>query len=130
MTYLWIGVGSALGGMFRHFVASVVGLKWGDQFPFGTLVVNVAGSFAIGVLAGWIASTNKPELWIVHQPLWMIGFLGGFTTFSSFSLQTVNLLMEGRLGAGLAYIAASVVTCLLGTFGGIVAARWLSGAVS
>ncbi len=95
ITYLWIAVGSALGGVARFGCSSLMAHWIGETFPWGTLVVNIAGSFVIG----FFASMTGPDGRLLVSPdmrqFVMVGFCGGYTTFSSFSLQTLNLLRDG-----------------------------------
>jgi len=112
MSWLLIAIGSALGGVARHAVGLFVAQKWGSAFPWGTLTVNVVGSFSIGVLGALVAVSQRSSSVAVRELL-MIGLLGGFTTFSAFSLQTLQLLRDGRPGMALANVAASVVVCLV-----------------
>jgi CrcB protein len=87
-------------------------------FPMGTLAVNVAGSFAIGVV--WVTLMDKSPGVL---PFVMTGILGGFTTFSTFSLDTMRLVQDGRLGAACTYVLASVILSLLACFAGLWLAR-------
>jgi len=107
--YLWIGLGSALGGVARFAVASMIGAPGG--FPYGTLIVNVSGALLIGIIS---ASGLKPG-W---AQFWMVGVLGGYTTFSAFSLQSLELIQAARFAASFFYMIASVLLCLFGVFGG------------
>jgi CrcB protein len=121
--YLWIALGSALGGMARYGLNQFVTDRVGGVFPWGTLLINVSGSFLIGV---FFAATGPDGRWAVGQAgrlFLTAGLCGGYTTFSAFSLQSLNLIRGGDwLRAG-AYIAASVVLC--------IAAAWLGhGAAS
>lgn len=100
MPYLWIALGSALGGVLRFWLGGVVGDRLGAAF-LGTIFVNVSGSLAIGFIA---ALGPGP----FTRQLLMIGLLGGYTTFSSFSLQTLELAHEGRWSAVAANVALSV----------------------
>ena len=115
LAYLWIAIGGALGSMSRYWINGFVSEKIGASFPWGTLVINIAGSFVIG-LVGAIAS---PEGRLDSQTrqfatqFLMIGVCGGYTTFSSFSLQTLNLMYDREwLYAG-GNIVLSVVLCLV-----------------
>lgn len=105
-TLIMVALGGALGACLRYLVGLTVG------FPLGTLAVNVAGSFAIGVV--WVALADKALL----LPFLMTGLLGGFTTFSAFSLDTMRLLETGRAAVAFSYVGASVIlslaACLLG----------------
>ena len=110
--YLWIGLGSALGGMGRFWFSGWVAQRCGETFPWGTLLVNVSGSFLIGLLATWSAPEGR---WFMPPRLsqfLMIGICGGYTTFSSFSLQTLNLVRGGQW----LYAAGNAVLSLLGCF--------------
>ncbi|MBI3851400.1 MAG: fluoride efflux transporter CrcB [Verrucomicrobia bacterium] len=113
MAYLWIGLGGALGSVARFWFSGVVARQFGETFPWGTILVNVSGSFVIG----FFATLTSPEgRWLVpasFRQFFMIGICGGYTTFSSFSLQTLNLADDGEwLYAG-ANIVFSVALCLV-----------------
>lgn len=111
--YLWIGLGSALGGMARYWCSGVMANLIGETFPWGTLLVNVLGSLLIGFFATITAPDGRLFVDATMRQFVMLGLLGGYTTFSSFSLQTLSLLNDGEwLYAGL-NIGASVVLCLL-----------------
>jgi CrcB protein len=112
MAYLWVALGGALGSVAR-FACSGLAARWaGLGFPWGTLFVNVAGSFAIGLLASLAAPDGRPLLAADARAFVLVGILGGFTTFSSFSLETLTLARNGTLGAAGAYVASSLVLCL------------------
>jgi CrcB protein len=116
MAYLWIAVGSALGGMARHLCGELSARWFGTAFPWGTLFINVLGSFVIGLFYAWAAS--RPDVSDNTKLFVMVGLCGGYTTFSAFSLQTLNLMQTGEwLRAG-AYILASVLLCLLAVWAG------------
>ena len=114
MHYLWIGIGSALGGMSRFALGTWIVTRYGTTLPWGTLVINIIGSALIGVFA----SAVKPTPW---RQFLMVGICGGFTTFSSFSLETFYLMREGHPGRALTYIALSVLVCLFGVWLGHLA---------
>jgi len=122
MTYLWIAVGSALGGMARYACQSLFTNWFGPSFPWGTLLVNVAGSFVIGFFAtltgpdGRVLVSNNTRLFF------MVGLCGGYTTFSSFSLQTLNLVQDGEIVRAGLNIGGSVVLCLMSVWLGYAAA--------
>jgi CrcB protein len=124
--YLWVGLGSALGGMSRYFVSGWVAVRWGETFPLGTLVVNVTGSFVIGFLALMAAGDGRMLLSPTARTFLIIGFLGGYTTFSSFSLQTLLLARDGEWLYAFLNIAGSVVLCLFAVYLGAVTAAWLN----
>jgi CrcB protein len=112
MMYLAVALGGALGSVARYAV-SLAAARWlGATFPWGTLLVNVAGSFAIGLLAALVTADGRPALGDGARAFVMIGILGGFTTFSSFSLETLTLARDGALGAAAANASLSLVSCL------------------
>lgn len=118
---LAIGVGGALGSILRYTLSMASHRIVSTTFPIGTLIVNVLGSIAIGVLYVWLIERfgARPEL----RAFLIVGVLGGFTTFSSFSLETVTLLMQASYGRAALNVAASVLLCLLGTAAGIALGR-------
>lgn len=120
--YLWIAVGSALGGVARYWCSGVAARLIGETFPWGTLIVNVIGSFIIGFIATISGPDGRWFLSTTTRQFIMVGFCGGYTTFSSFSLQTLNQMHDGEwLYVGL-NIGASVILCLLAVWIGHVAA--------
>ena len=126
MNLLLVILGGALGSGLRHLLSGVVAARVGETFPFGTLAVNVIGSVAIG----FFATLTGPEgRWLVSPAVrifFMTGVCGGFTTFSAFSLQTVNLARDAEwLYAGL-NVLASVAVCLIGVWLGHLAAAALN----
>jgi CrcB protein len=126
MTYLWIAVGSALGGMARYWCSGFVANAIGETFPWGTLVINIAGSFVIGFFA---TLTGADGRYIVNPDIRqfvMVGICGGYTTFSSFSLQTLNLARDGDFFHAGANIVLSVVLCLVAVWLGYLAATTIN----
>ncbi len=118
IVYLWIAVGSAAGGAARYFCSGVVARLIGETFPWGTLVVNIVGSFIIGFV-GVLTSPDGRLLIAPNTRLAiMVGFCGGYTTFSSFSIQTLNLLNDGQYLYAGANMLLSVVLCLLSVWAG------------
>ena len=124
--YLLVFVGAGIGGTLRYAVNSVCARYCGPAFPWGTLAVNIAGSFLMGALAGWLAF-KAGEGWSHPLRLFLAtGILGGFTTFSAFSLDAVALWERGDLGPAMAYVAASIVLSIGGLAAGLVLARSLT----
>lgn len=124
MSFLLVFVGSGIGGMARHGI-NLAALRWfGPGFPVGTLAINIAGSFLIGIVAEyWAIKSGLP------QPVRLFlttGIIGGFTTFSAFSLETALLWERGQSLAAAAYVAASVVLSIGALFGGLWLVRVLS----
>ena len=125
--YVWIAVGSALGGAARYWLSGFVADRIGQTFPWGTIIVNVTGSFVIGFFGTLTGPDGRVLVGSTARQFVMIGLCGGYTTFSSFSLQTLTLAQDGEwLWAG-ANIALSVVLCLLAVWLGHVAAVALNG---
>ena len=125
-TYLWIALGSAIGGVGRYWCSGLVARAFGETFPWGTLIVNVLGSFIIGFFATLTAPDGRLFVGSTSRQFVMIGLCGGYTTFSSFSLQTLNLLNDGEwLYAG-ANITLSVLLCLIAVWAGHVLALSLN----
>ncbi len=126
LTYFWIGLGSALGGMGRYWCSGVVAREFGETFPWGTIVVNVAGSLVIGFLATIMAPDGRLLIAPDARAFLMIGVCGGYTTFSSFSLQTLNLVRDGEWLWASANILLSVILCLAAVWLGHIGAATLS----
>lgn len=125
-SYFWIAIGSALGGIARYWCSGIVARLFGETFPWGTLIVNVIGSFVIGFFATLTGPDGRLFVPSVARQFVMIGLCGGYTTFSSFSLQTLNLANDGEyLYAGL-NIVLSVVLCLLAVWLGSILATGLN----
>ena len=121
-TWLAVAAGGAIGSLARFWLAAAMTALTGPRFPWGTLLINVVGSAIIGVVA---AVTLHPARVAMHPDLrvfLMVGVCGGFTTFSAFSLQTLELVQSGDVWPAAGYIAGSVVFCL-----GAVWAGWLLG---
>jgi CrcB protein len=126
VTYLWIGLGSALGGMGRYWCSGLVARSVGDVFPWGTIAVNVIGSLVIGFLATWLAVDGRLLVAPDARAFLMYGICGGYTTFSSFSLETLNLARDGEWVWAAANIFLSVALCLLAVWLGHIGASALN----
>ena len=114
--YLWIALGSALGGVGRYWCSGVIARHIGETFPWGTLTVNVVGSLLIGLLATVSEPDGRLLMSTTMRQFFMIGLFGGFTTFSSFSLQVLNLVRDGQWIPASLYIGGSVALCLIGVW--------------
>ncbi len=116
-----IAVGGALGALSRFWATNVANVLFGSEFPYGILIVNIAGSLAIGIVfILLIERTLLPTYWGAGL---MVGFLGAFTTFSTFSLQALGLMESGRFMAAAVYIGGSVIICILAAALGMFIAR-------
>lgn len=119
---LLVGAGGAIGAMARYGVSVAIGRLLPMSFPLATLVVNVLGSLLMGMLIGILARTlppMAPEIRLFAA----VGILGGFTTFSSFSLDTIALIERGALAQAVVYVGLSVVVCLAGLYLGLLISR-------
>jgi len=120
---LAIALGGAAGALARHFVAGAVTRLAGTGFPYGTLTVNVAGSFLMGVLI--VAFAHKLSVPQELRGLLAVGFLGSFTTFSTYSMETVNLIQRGDWQAAALYAGGSMIIGVLALFAGLWTGRLL-----
>lgn len=121
--WLWIGIGGFVGANLRYLLQKWAAARWGASFPYGTLIINVTGSFILGLFITLVTER------LVVAPNWRfaiaVGLLGGYTTFSSFTVETLALVQTGRwLAAGL-YLAGNVLLGLVFAFLGMVLARAL-----
>src|SRR5438445_12810460 len=126
VNYLWIALGGAVGTVGRYWFSGFVAERFGETFPFGTLLVNVSGSFIIGFFAALTGPDGRILASPTFRQFFMIGVCGGYTTFSSFSLQTLALAREGEwVFAGVNAIA-SFIFCLIAVWLGDYLAMNLS----
>jgi CrcB protein len=122
--FLVVFLGAGIGGAARHGVNVAALRLLGPGFPHGTITVNIAGSLIMGLLAGWFAHKADPgQIWRLFLTT---GILGGFTTFSAFSLDAALLLQRGQVGLAALYVVASSVLAILGLFAGL----WLMRAIA
>ena len=126
MIYLWIAIGSAVGGVGRYWCSGLVAARIGETFPWGTLFVNVTGSAIIGFVATLTGPDGRLLVSSEARQFVMVGVLGGFTTFSSFSLQTLSLMEDGEWLYAAGNVVLSVLLCLLGVWLGHIAAASLN----
>ena len=126
MMYVWIMLGGALGSGARYWCSGFAAHHFGETFPWGTLIVNVLGSFIIGFFATVTGPDGRLFVSTEARQFVMVGLCGGYTTFSSFSLQTLNLVRDGEMGRAGANIALSFVLCLLAVWLGHIAAASLN----
>lgn len=121
MTYLLIMLGGGAGSLARYLAGSVIMNRFGGRFPIGTMIINVTGSFLIGILMTLFTERFAPAP--VWRPLLVIGFLGGYTTFSSFEWETLSAVREGGMWVGLANVVGSVTLGYLAVWLGAALAR-------
>ncbi len=123
MQWLAVALGGALGAMGRFAVNAAIFPLFSGRFPLGTLIVNVVGSILMGLC--YVLIIERGVLPAEIRNLLMVGFLGAFTTFSTFSLDTLALWQNGHLALAATYVALNIVLCLAGTLGAIVVTRLL-----
>lgn len=112
LTYFWIAIGGALGSVARFWLSGVAANKVGETFPWGTIVVNVSGSFLIGIFAALCGPGGKLSGHADLRDLLIVGICGGYTTFSAFSIQTLDLMRQGHWLGATGNVLASVLACL------------------
>jgi fluoride exporter len=121
LKYLMVGLGGCLGSILRFWLGSYIGAKMGTRFPYGTFMINISGSFLIGfILALLTAKAQWSPNWRYLIP---IGFIGGYTTFSSFEYETFRTIQDGQLGVALLYVVLSICFGFIAVWGGIMAGR-------
>jgi CrcB protein len=126
MNYLLVFVGGGLGSMLRHIVNVVCPKLFGPHFPYHTFIINITGSTVMGLVAGYLAfKGDAAQPWRLFL---MTGILGGYTTFSAFSLDTAVLYERGEIGLAAFYVLGSVVLSIVGLFAGLALIRGLVGA--
>ena len=126
ITYFWIALGSALGGMARYGMSAAMADRFGEAMPWGTIAVNIVGSFVIGFFAALTGPDGRMPASNDARQFVMAGLCGGFTTFSAFSLQTLTLAQDGQVLRAGANVGASVVLCLAAVWLGYLAASALN----
>jgi fluoride exporter len=123
---LLVFIGAGLGGVLRHFIALAALRTAGDAFPYGIMFINVTGSFVMGLVVGWLAF-RAGEGWTRQAQLFVAtGVLGGYTTFSTFSLDCFRLIERGQLGAAAFYSLGSLIIGVGGLWGGLALVRSLT----
>ena len=126
LTYLWVALGGALGTTARYWLSTVVARAFGETFPWGTLVINVTGSFVIGFFGALTGPDGRLFASSTVRQFVMVGICGGYTTFSAFSLQTLNLANDGEWARAGANIGLSVLLCLIAVWAGVVLANLIN----
>jgi CrcB protein len=124
--YIWVAIGGALGTTGRYWLSGLVARLIGETFPWGTLLINVTGSLLIGFFATLTGPDGRVFVGSTGRQFVMIGICGGYTTFSSFSLQTLNLMNDSEWFYAGANILLSVALCLIGVWAGYMLASTLN----
>ncbi len=121
MSFLLVFIGGGLGSMLRHAVGMTCARWMGTAFPWGTFIINITGSTIMGLIAGYLAFKGEAsQPWRLFL---MTGVLGGYTTFSAFSLDAALLYERGEIGLALVYVLGSVVLAVAGLFTGLALVR-------
>jgi CrcB protein len=126
IAYLWVAIGGAIGSVARYWLSGVVAEKYGTSFPWGTLIINIGGSFVIGIIGAMASPEGRmsPQSRIFATQFIMVGICGGFTTFSSFSWQTLQLAQQRQwLYAG-GNVLLSVLLCMIAVWLGYLIGAW------
>ncbi len=122
---LWVAIGGAIGSVARFWLTEASAKLWGGDFPWGTIIANVTGSFLIGFIAALPVLGPRDLLGPMGRQFLMVGIMGGYTTFSSFSLQTLTMMQNGHVAKAALNVGGSVVLCLIA-----VAAGYALGALA
>lgn len=122
LKYLVVGVGGFLGAVARLLVAAYIGSRYGARFPYGTFVINISGCFLVGFIVPLLARTTASQYWRYFIP---IGFIGAYTTFSTFEYETLRAIQDGQMTTGLLNVALSVVVGFVAVWAGAAIGRVL-----
>jgi len=122
LKYVVVGVGGFLGAIARYALGAYIGGRYGLRFPLGTFVINVSGSFLIGLILTVLARTTASAYWRYLIP---IGFIGAYTTFSTFEYETLRAIQDGQVMTGLLNVGLSLVTGFIAVWGGVAIGRVL-----
>jgi len=123
---VWIAIGGAIGSLLRFWLSEAAALAFGTEFPWGTVIANITGCFVIGFVATLTGPEGRVFAGTVTRQFLIIGICGGYTTFSSFSLQTLTMLQNGDGTRAALNVAASVILCLVAVWAGHVLAAVLN----
>jgi CrcB protein len=123
LVFILIFIGGGLGSLFRHAVNQSSAALFGVNFPYGTLFVNIIGSLAMGLVAGWFAFRGEGRQLL--RLFLATGILGGFTTFSAFSLDAALLWERGQASVAVLYVVGSLATAIIGVFAGLAITRMM-----
>jgi CrcB protein len=125
MILLLIALGGAAGSLLRYLIGGAIQRSSASGFPIGTMFVNVVGCFLIGVFVRFLLNMQTAGEW---RALMVVGFCGGFTTFSTFTFETVGLIEGGEYARAVTYMLGSVVLCVIATFAGMAVVSAMAGA--
>ncbi len=120
---LWVGLGGFLGANARYLLGGVIAERWGTTFPWATFVINISGSFILGLFLAF--AEERPWVHPSSRLLFAVGFVGAYTTFSTFEYESMRLVLEGETLLGFANIAGSVVAGLAAVLAGMALGEWI-----
>ncbi len=120
---MWVGLGGFLGANARYLLGGVIAERWGAVFPWATFVINISGSFVLGVFLAF--AEERPWVNPSSRLMFAVGFVGAYTTFSTFEYESIRLLQDGEMLLAFANIAGSVMAGLFAIFAGIVLGEWI-----
>lgn len=120
---LWVGLGGFLGANARYLLGGVIAERWGTVFPWATFAINVSGSFILGLFLA--LAEDRPWMHPSSRLMFAVGFVGAYTTFSTFEYESIRLLQEGEMLLAFANIAGSVMAGLFAVFAGIALGEWI-----
>ena len=123
MAIWWVGLGGFLGANARYLLGGFISERWGAVFPYGTFVINVTGSFILGFFMAY--AQERPWVAPGARLLFAIGFVGAYTTFSTFEYETMRLLQEREMLLAMLNIFGSVLTGMIAVFGGFALGEWI-----
>lgn len=123
LKYVVVGVGGFFGAVARYAIGSYIGSRYGVRFPLGTFVINMSGSFLIGLTLALLARTTASAYWRYLIP---IGFIGAYTTFSTFEYETLRAIQDGQIMTGLLNVGLSLVVGFIAVWAGVAAGRGLA----
>lgn len=124
LAFLMVGLGGGLGAMSRHFTALIINRFWHQSFPLATFSINILGSFLIGILAAWLLPKMGNDTLLKY--LLITGFCGGYTTFSTFSIENLQLLQEGKIFTLALYVSSSIILGITFALCGLFVGRAIS----
>lgn len=120
---LWVGLGGFLGANARYLLGGVVAERWGTVFPWATFAINISGSFILGLFLAF--AEERPWMHPSSRLMFAVGFVGAYTTFSTFEYESIRLIQEGEMLLAFANVAGSVLAGLFAVFAGIVLGEWI-----
>jgi CrcB protein len=125
LNYLWIAIGGALGSVARFGMSGLIAARFGGKAMWGTLFVNVTGSFLIGIFSAWSQTDGRLAEATTLRQFLIVGICGGYTTFSAFSVQTLDLMRAGNWLAAMGNVLGSVLACLVAVWlGHLLGSTW------